>query len=361
MTKQKRLKDIASITLPKLSEVFTASKANALPVINLQYLRNKEPDRYASSGVLVHDGDLIVVMDGYNAGEVLFAKEGFLGNSLALIHPKKDVKKDYLFLSLKKQENFIRHMAKSDYINHVSVSFLSNIEIEVPSLEQQNKIINIDFKKYQSLLAIKNEAINMKQTIDASLKRKIRELFDDENIYRIKDLVKTETGITPKETSQTAENAIPFASARNIKNEVFPVQVDTYSPNNAYFKRCKKNEILMTCVGSDIGNACLTDKEYAFSQNLVRIFGSDKNTLELLFFYLLTHDLEHFQKSAAISFLSTQSLKNIKISFPENKRRGEVLKDIDNYFRKKELIEKELDKIESLIVESQKALIRESL
>jgi hypothetical protein len=288
--KAKRLKDVATITLPKLSEVYTTSRKDVLPVVNMQYLRNDIPDRYASNGVLVQGGDLLMVMDGYNAGEVLFAKKGYLGNSLSLIKPKKENDKDYLFLCLKKKENYIRAVSKSDYINHVSVSLLEKLMINVPSYEEQLEIKNEEFKNYNNLEIAKKEANKVRDRLDVLVKQKVKTLLDNERVYRIKDLVKTETGVTPKDISEKIECALPFVSAKNIKDKEYPVGVNSYAPLSSYSKNCKEKEVLITCVGSDIGNACITDKEYAFSQNLIRVFGAKEETLRLIYYYVLTHD-----------------------------------------------------------------------
>lgn len=359
--KQKRLKDIANITLPKVTEVYTTIRKNALPVVNMQYLRKDIPDRYALDGVLVNDGDLLMVMDGYNAGEVFFAKRGYLGNSLSLIKPKNEDDKNFLFLFLKKKENYIRAISKGDYVNHVLVSLLEKVIVNIPCDKEKMKIKNEVFKKYQNFEVSKKEINEIKDKIDILLRQEICALLDNERVYRIKDLVKTETGVTPKDLSKKKENTIPFVSARNIKDGKYPVGVHFYAPLSSYLKKCKKNEVLITCVGSDIGNACVTDKEYAFSQNLIRVFGAKEETLRLIYYYFLTHDLTLFQKSAAIEFMSSQSLKNIQISLPEPSKRSYCLKKIDYFFEKKILIEKEIEKIEALLKESKRALINETI
>ena len=361
MMKYKRLKDVANIILPKISEVYTTSRRNVLPVINMQYIRNDAPDRYASDGVLVEDGDLLMVMDGYNAGEVLFAKKGYLGNSLSLIKPKKENDKDYLFLCLKKKENYIRAVSKSDYINHVSVSLLEKLMINIPSYEEQLEIKNEEFNKYNDLEIAKKEANKVRDRLNILVQQKVKILLDNERVYRIKDLVKTETGVTPKEVSEKDEDAIPFVTARNIKDKEYPVDINFYVSLNSYLKKCKENEVLITCVGSDIGNACITNKEYAFSQNLIRVFGAQRETLRLIYYYILTHDLTSFQKSSAIGFLSSQSLKNILVSLPESSQRKESLEEIEHIFEKKALIEKEIKNIEALLEESKHSLVNETI
>jgi restriction endonuclease S subunit len=94
---------------------------------------------------------------------------------------------------------------------------------------------------------------------------------------------------------------------------------------------------------------------------LIKIFGAKEPTLKLIYYYVLTHNLDVFQKSAAISFLSSESFKNIKISLPELSKRNEVLDEINHLFKKKELIDKELEKIENLLYESKASLIYETI
>ncbi|SHL70406.1 Type I restriction-modification system, DNA methylase subunit [Xylanibacter ruminicola] len=123
--------------------------SDKLPLLNVKYLRGEEDKvEYVvptNKSVIVDDNDLIIIKTGANAGEVLKAKKGILGNTLFRMR-FIDKASSYIYIDYAR---FVL-MAMSDYFktlnNGASIGFVKAEDINssvafIPSLDEQLRIV----------------------------------------------------------------------------------------------------------------------------------------------------------------------------------------------------------------------------
>lgn len=119
------------------------------PVLSVDFLRGADdtdnllypenPRDYA----LVEDSDTLIIMSGANAGEVLRGQKGCLAATLAKFECiSNSIRPEYLYFLLKAKEPEIRNMAKGAGQKSINLKDLSSISVQIPSLEEQQKVVD---------------------------------------------------------------------------------------------------------------------------------------------------------------------------------------------------------------------------
>lgn len=137
-----------------------------LPYLTMDVLRDRanKTTMYPTSVndlVKVDDGDILVLWDGANAGEVLLAKEGYLSSTMARFGFDTDkLDSRYWFYFLKGLEPILKEFAGGTTIPHLDSSKIMEEAYPIPSMEEQQAIVHyLDYKVAKiDKLIFENEA-----------------------------------------------------------------------------------------------------------------------------------------------------------------------------------------------------------
>lgn len=137
-----------------------------LPYLTMDVLRDRanKTTMYPTSVndlVKVGNGDILVLWDGANAGEILLAKDGYLSSTMARFGFDTDkLDSRYWFYFLKGLEPILKEFAGGTTIPHLDSSKIMEEPYPIPSMEEQQAIVRyLDYKvaKIDKLIA-ENEA-----------------------------------------------------------------------------------------------------------------------------------------------------------------------------------------------------------
>ena len=137
-----------------------------LPYLTMDVLRDRanKTTMYPTSVndlVKVGNGDILVLWDGANAGEVLFAKDGYLSSTMARFGFNTNrLDSRYWFYFLKGLEPILKEFAGGTTIPHLDSSKIMEEPYPIPSIYEQQAIVHyLDYKvaKIDKLIA-ENEA-----------------------------------------------------------------------------------------------------------------------------------------------------------------------------------------------------------
>lgn len=172
----KRIKDIASLEKGKANEMFTfEEKENYyLPCIDTNFLRGRENHiMYNKNGRLTQSGDVLILWDGANAGELFINPEkGYLGSTFGKFIHKKNVNNMFLFYYLKGIEKYFRSNLVGMGIPHVNSTKLKTSIFIYPSYNEQINIVKfLDFetKKIENQIELINKKIELLKEYKQSL------------------------------------------------------------------------------------------------------------------------------------------------------------------------------------------------
>jgi type I restriction enzyme S subunit len=133
------------------------SKEKTLPYIDIKAFEKQEYRQFTSGKkcVVCEDQDIVIVWDGARSGLSGKAIKGALGSTLAKVEFSTEVERDYIFYFLQSQYTYLNQNTKGTGIPHIDPEILNNLELVIPSKEEQQRII----KKLNALM----ERINANQ------------------------------------------------------------------------------------------------------------------------------------------------------------------------------------------------------
>ena len=143
---------------PKM--LFDKEENGCLPYLSPDYLRNiSQPESYAqpdSKLVVVNEGEVIVLWDGSNAGEILISKKGILASTMTLLEfDENEIDKNYFGYSFQQLEYILKSKTAGSGIPHADKGVINKLNFYKPSLPEQVSIANILSKVDEAIESVK--------------------------------------------------------------------------------------------------------------------------------------------------------------------------------------------------------------
>lgn len=142
-------------------ELYEAPAEGLLPYLSPDYLRDKAaPEFYASPSsktVQVDDGEVIVLWDGSNAGEIFISKKGILASTMVkLDFDETEIYKPYYSYSFQYLEYVLKAKTAGSGIPHADKGVIKRLEFFKPEIPEQKAIATILSKVDEAIKATEN-------------------------------------------------------------------------------------------------------------------------------------------------------------------------------------------------------------
>ena len=140
-----RMQYITRLEKGRMPQELTSTGGDA-PYLTMDLLRNRETivtyPANTKGLVRVEDNDLLLLWDGANAGEILQAKRGYLGSTMAIIHYSKEIiESKFAFYFFKALERRFKEDANGTTIPHFNRASLNSCMYFLPpTLAEQRAI-----------------------------------------------------------------------------------------------------------------------------------------------------------------------------------------------------------------------------
>ncbi len=140
----KRVKGFVNLKKGKTPNDFSDDPKH-LPYLSMEFLREKNSTvNYVipqKNLVVIADGELLVLWDGANAGEILIGKKGYLSSTMAVIKAKASLlNKSFFFFFLKSLEKSFKDFSNGTTIPHFAPDVLTGEIFGIPPLPEQTAI-----------------------------------------------------------------------------------------------------------------------------------------------------------------------------------------------------------------------------
>jgi type I restriction enzyme S subunit len=136
--------DIQKGKLPK--ELLDESSNTYLPYLSMDVLRGGEPSNFTfeNDGVKVEKGDIGLLWDGSNSGEIIqINQKGILSSTVSLISIKdQKIREDFSYFLLKFYESDFKNNTVGMGIPHVNGNHVRESKILLPPLSEQQQIVS---------------------------------------------------------------------------------------------------------------------------------------------------------------------------------------------------------------------------
>ncbi len=300
MWEVKKIKDIALVTAGQSPEgKYYNENAVGLPF----YQGKKEfTERYIGEPKVwtsfvtkeAIEGDVLMSVRA-PVGPVNFATQKCcIGRGLASIRVKEKFDKDFLFLFFKNIENKLTGNTGAVF-NSINKAQIENIEIPIPTLEEQRTIVA---KLDQAFAAIDQAKANIEKNIANAkelFQSKLNQIFSEKGEgweeKRIKEIGKVQTGTTPptKDKDNYGE-FIPFIKPAHFNSDGSLTPLDSYLSEKGIKKSrlIEANSVLMVCIGATIGKTGFTEIDITCNQQINAVTPSKNYNYKFIYFGMIS-------------------------------------------------------------------------
>lgn len=289
------------------------------------------------------------------AGCEMYCNQGFKN----LICSDK-INNKYLYWFLKGHTDFLDSLGRGATFKEISKSIVSEIEINVPSIEQQKKVVRI-LEKVNGIIVIRKQELNQ---LDMLIKSRFIEMFGNMKLnkrgWKLKSFEELTYLITDGEhaTPKRTDKGIYLLSARNILNHSLQLKDVDYINEKEYDRIAKRiipqeGDILISCSGT-VGRCCSVPSGFHFqmvrSVALIRF----KEYINPIFAeYMITSDYlqEQINSSKTVSSqanLFQGKIRTLKGFVPPIEMQNEFSVFVHKIDKSKLAVQKSLDELETL-------------
>ena len=308
---------------------------------------------------LVHHGDLLVGMDGEFNIERWKGKEALLNQRVCQIEAKDKINEDYLYFALGVALKKVERKTAFVTVKHLSAKVLNDIELNVPSFNEQIRISDI-------LLNIK-KSIKLRQLIlknlDELIKARFVEMFGDlENskkydYQKISDLTNVVSGGTPKRDNESywKNGTIPWIKTTELRNNKIKTVAEYITEEGLEGSSAKLVPVHSVLIamygqGKTRGMTGYLNIEASTNQACACILPSSKINSEYLWQYLIMsyHNLRNMAKGGNQPNLNSKIIKNFKVLVPPLSLQNEFANFVQQVDKSKVVVQKSLDETQRL-------------
>ena len=261
---------------------------------------------------------------------------------------------EYLYFFLKGKTEFLNSLGRGATFKELSKSIVENIEIPLPSYEEQIKI-SVHMRKIEELLRLRKQQLSK---LDELVKSRFIELFGEVEtnvkkfaMKRMDECCRFIGGAQPDKSHfeyEKTDDNIRLIQIRDYKSDRFI----TYIPRSLARKTCTASDIMIGRYGPPIFQI-LGGIEGAYNVALMKAVPSDEFNTEYFRYFLksekLLHYLESFsQRTAGQDGIQIDKLNAYPCFIPPMELQNQFATFVEQVDKSKLAIQKSLEKLEIL-------------
>lgn len=270
----------------------------------------------------------------------MFCNQGFKN-----IVCKDSLYNEFVYYYLLYSVPYLESLGTGATFKEISKRVVENVEIPLPPLKEQHRIVSIldaSFEKIDTLKKnaeenLKNAKALFQQVLTQELKPK--EGWVEKKLGEVYD-VRDGTHDSPKYHS----DGYPFVTSKNLVNGIIDMNNVQFISKEDYDKinersKVDKGDVLFAMIGSNLGHPAIVDFEPHFAIKNVALFKVPSNQLNRYLLYLLSSDMimDRMNKNSNGSsqpFVSLKFLRNFEISLPSLSEQHRIVRTLDTLSEK---------------------------
>ena len=294
-----------------------------------------------SNAKIIPKGTLLIALYGATVGRVgILGIDSAINQAICAITPTKDVEISFLYYFLKASRNELLKRRTGGAQPNISQGIINDIEVPIPPLETQKKIVAI-LEKAERIQRLREEADALTESLLQSV---FLEMFGDPvtnpkefNIQKFGDCCeKIIYGVgTPPEFS---DSGIPFIRATNIKNGMIVRKnlkfISLYESQKISKAKVNKGDLIIVRSGVNTGDCTAITEEFDGSFAGYDLIVQLKPGYESNYFNLLINSdygkkiISLLSRRAAQSHLNAKQVASLQFPVPPVELQREFSKNV---------------------------------
>lgn len=283
-------------------------------------------------------GDLIMSCSG-TMGKIAIVPEninrGIINQALLKLTPSNYLNIEYLkywMTSNDFQKSLSKYTVGAAIKNVASVKILKQIEIPLPPLPEQKRIVSILDKTFQAIDKAKANAEtnlkNAKELFESYLQGMFENKGDDWEEKIISEIGNVQTGTTPPTKDKlNYGNYISFAKPPHFKTNG-NIETGDSMLSELGLKKGRlfdANSILMVCIGATIGKTGFSEKPISSNQQINALTPYSNYEPKLLYYALISDFVQKQiinqgkSAQATLPIINKSKWQKIKVNIPKSK------------------------------------------
>ena len=243
--------------------------------------------------------------------------DSFVSSHLAVIKADNEkILDEYLFHLLKRID--AKDLVANPSYPSLNIDEISKIEIPVPNLETQKKILK-ELNNYQKIIdGCKLVLENYKPSLE------IESNWEVVDLGKIVDVISGQS--PPGSSFNRKKNGLPFYQGKTDYGDIYLNDTDIYT--NKVTKVSKKNDIIMS-VRAPVGPVNLNPfDEICIGRGLCAIRPKNKEDLEYIFNYLQLDSVVKGHMGSTYESINRDEILKIKIPNPDRQNKNIIITQI---------------------------------
>lgn len=287
----------------------------------------------------LNSGDLIMSCSG-TMGKIAIVpeniKKGIINQALLKLTPSpKKISTVFLKLWMQSesfQDSLKEYSGGAAIQNVASVAILKQIEIPLPPLPEQQRIVSILDEAFAAIAKAKANAEqnlkNAKELFESYLQGVFENKGDGWEEKMLKDIGIAQTGTTPKTADkENYGDFIPFIKPADIDIKGNgEIRYDNDGLSEQGLKNGRKmleGSILMVCIGATIGKVGFVDRDVSCNQQINSLTVKEEFSPKFIYYALSTkgffEQMIHNSAQATLPIINKGKWETLTVSFPKSK------------------------------------------
>lgn len=382
--KKSNLKNYVQTTLGELCVLDNGVKVHGekLPLLDVKYLRGKKDVEYLDSGVVLNDGQYVILVDGENSGEVFRIHEtGYMGSTFKRLACPDDRLLEYLLYIIKFNQKMFRENKKGSAIPHLDKKLFKELSINLPPLAEQGRIVakieelfaGID-AGVENLKSVKNQIALYRQSVlksafDGTLTAKWREqkhfikhyIAMDKTPFEIPhewewfklsqlgNIGRGKSKHRPRNDKKLFGGKYPFIQTGEIKacKRYLKDYTETYSDFGLAQSKLWSENTLCITIAANIAETAILKIKACFPDSVVGFIKNDLiSKIEYIEYYirLIRENLDKAAPATAQKNINLQTLNEILVPVPTLAEQERIVAEIESRFERADALETAVDR-----------------
>lgn len=374
--KKYKMENIATFSQGKQVEIenqYTKQKENMKRFLRIiDFTNPNEPIRYVEDfgdRYFVSKDDLVMIRYGsQTCGKVVIGKEGIIANNMFKINLDNSIvlnRYAYYYLKQDMVYNYLRGSQNSSTMPSINFGILNKLEIEVPNINNQRKIIKI-LDDIDRKIELNNEINNNLLQLCRYKYDDLNKDYDSWNLTKINDLNLEVTDYVANGSFKSlADNVTLYDEkeyalyVRNTDLKVNFADKRKYVDQKSYefLKKSKLTggELIISNVG-DVGSVFICphlDMPMTLGSNVIMLYSTDSHYYNYFLYFFFTsvygqYMIKGITGGSAQPKFNKTDFRNMEIKFPSLEKLDRFNNEIDSVYKKYELNIRENEKLSEL-------------